>query len=149
MASRDLNDLDQTLHGYAVDFLCRCRAVGLKVFIDCTYRSGAEQDELYAKGRTVPGAIVTHAQAGQSAHNCTGLNGIPAARAFDIAIYDSDGVVLDWKSGDHNWTMALNIARDMKTAGDAQCFDLGADFTPDDRDYPHIELHNWKEANYV
>jgi peptidoglycan L-alanyl-D-glutamate endopeptidase CwlK len=32
-------------------------------------RSWAEQDELYAQGRTKPGKIVTNAKGGQSAHN--------------------------------------------------------------------------------
>ena len=34
-----------------------------------TYRSIAEQDALYAKGRTVPGGKVTNARGGQSWHN--------------------------------------------------------------------------------
>lgn len=48
-------------------------------FLTCTYRSGAEQNELYAIGRTKPGKIVTHARAGASLHNS-----VPS-RAFDVA----------------------------------------------------------------
>lgn len=35
----------------------------------CTYRTGEEQDALYAKGRTAPGNRVTNAKAGSSPHN--------------------------------------------------------------------------------
>lgn len=38
-------------------------------FITDGYRSNAEQDELYAQGRTKPGSIVTNARGGQSTHN--------------------------------------------------------------------------------
>lgn len=34
-----------------------------------TLRTNKEQDEIYAKGRTVPGKIVTYAKGGQSYHN--------------------------------------------------------------------------------
>ncbi len=34
-----------------------------------TLRTAAEQNELYAQGRTKPGSIVTYAKAGQSMHN--------------------------------------------------------------------------------
>jgi peptidoglycan LD-endopeptidase CwlK len=50
-------------------FLTACRAAGLDVLVTCTMRSMAEQTALYAQGRTTPGKIVTHAQAGHSAHN--------------------------------------------------------------------------------
>ncbi|MEE0944890.1 MAG: M15 family metallopeptidase [Clostridia bacterium] len=40
-------------------FLAECRKLGLKVRITETYRSQQRQDELYAKGRTASGNIVT------------------------------------------------------------------------------------------
>jgi peptidoglycan L-alanyl-D-glutamate endopeptidase CwlK len=46
-------------------------------------RTYAEQDALYAKGRTKPGPIVTNAEGGESNHNF----GI----AWDIGIFTSDG----------------------------------------------------------
>lgn len=49
-----------------------------------TLRTYAEQDALYAQGRTIPGKIVTNAKGGQSYHNF-GL-------AFDIVLLkDTDG----------------------------------------------------------
>ena len=82
MASRDLNDLHPLLRPKAKSFLQLCKMDGIDVLIYCTYRSSEEQNELYAKGRTKPGRIVTNAKGGQSAHNHT-ENGKPAALAFD------------------------------------------------------------------
>lgn len=45
-----------------------CKAEKLGVWICETLRSFARSDELYAKGRTTPGPIVTNAKAGQSLH---------------------------------------------------------------------------------
>lgn len=83
MPSRKLEDLHPTLQPIVGKFLERCEAAGLNILITCTYRSSAEQDALYAQGRTKPGAKVTHARGGQSRHNDT-LDGKPASTAFDI-----------------------------------------------------------------
>jgi len=69
MASRDLKDLEQAVRIKAEKFIVACEREGLDILIYCTYRSGAEQDELYEQGRTTPGAIVTNARAGESFHN--------------------------------------------------------------------------------
>lgn len=53
----------------ARDFIASCEKAGFDLFIDSTYRSAADQDALYALGRTiVPHAIVTNAKGGQSLH---------------------------------------------------------------------------------
>jgi peptidoglycan L-alanyl-D-glutamate endopeptidase CwlK len=41
----------------------------LRITVDGHYRSFAKQKELYAKGRTAPGKVVTSAMPGQSYHN--------------------------------------------------------------------------------
>lgn len=82
MSSRKLTDLSQELQPLAVAFLDACYTEGIDILIYCTYRSNAEQAELYARGRTSGGSIVTNARAGESRHNDT-LNGLPAANAFD------------------------------------------------------------------
>jgi peptidoglycan L-alanyl-D-glutamate endopeptidase CwlK len=56
--------------------------LSVDALIYMTYRSPEEQNELYAKGRTKPGKIVTNAKGGQSDHNFT-LDGKPASKAFD------------------------------------------------------------------
>lgn len=44
-------------------------AIGMPVRITSAYRSFAQQDALYAQGRTKPGQIVTNAKGGESFHN--------------------------------------------------------------------------------
>lgn len=75
-------------------------AAGLDVLITCTLRTGAEQDALYAKGRTAPGAIVTYAKAGQSAHGY-GL-------ALDFVLMDSGKP--DWSGNTPAWDKAISLA---------------------------------------
>jgi peptidoglycan L-alanyl-D-glutamate endopeptidase CwlK len=56
-----------------------CAEAGLNVLITETWRTEAEQNELYAKGRETPGPVVTHAQYPMSMH-CWGV-------AFDFCEY--------------------------------------------------------------
>ena len=57
-------------------------AQGIHVKVICGTRTYAEQNELYAQGRTKPGPIVTKAKGGYSNHNF--------ATAFDIGIFSAD-----------------------------------------------------------
>ncbi|MGD6897096.1 M15 family metallopeptidase [Bacillus infantis] len=61
---------------------------GIYVIITQGLRTIAEQNALYAQGRTAPGNIVTNARGGTSYHNF-GL-------AFDFAISNSTGSVVYW-----------------------------------------------------
>jgi peptidoglycan L-alanyl-D-glutamate endopeptidase CwlK len=83
MASRKIEDLHPDLQPLCRAFLAQAEKQDIDVLITCTYRSNAEQDALYAQGRTTPGRIVTNAKAGQSAHNHA-IDGKPAAKAFDV-----------------------------------------------------------------
>lgn len=71
-----------------------CPSKRCKLRVVSTYRDNERQAQLYAQGRTTPGAIVTNAKAGQSWHNyrC----------AADI-VPEFDGVI----SWDHNWFETL------------------------------------------
>lgn len=53
---------------------------GIRIKVIGGLRTYAEQDALYAQGRTTPGKIVTHARAGHSNHNF-GL-------AFDVGVFE-------------------------------------------------------------
>ena len=75
--SRKIEDLDPKMQPLAAEFLRLAWAAGLPVVITQTRRAVAEQDALYAQGRTAPGPIVTNAPGGSSPH-CAGL-------AFDVA----------------------------------------------------------------
>lgn len=59
-----------------------------KPILTCTYRSNEEQADLYAKGRTKPGKIVTQIKSG-------GKHNQSPAQAYDIGFKKMDGS-LDW-----------------------------------------------------
>lgn len=80
MASRSLKDLHSKLYPIAFEFVAQCREAGIDVLIYCTWRSPAEQAELFAQGRTKPGRKVTWTL--NSPHNHV-EDGKPASRAFD------------------------------------------------------------------
>jgi len=90
MASRELNKLSFPMRRMAENFLDACGvdpwllANGIAVLVTCTWRSNAEQDDLYARGRTRPGRIVTRARAGESKHNAVDAAGLPFAEAIDV-----------------------------------------------------------------
>lgn len=53
----------------ADSFIQACNEQGIEIIIIEGYRSIKRQNELYEKGRTTPGPIVTNAKGGQSLHN--------------------------------------------------------------------------------
>ncbi len=88
--SRDLSLLHPQLRAIVPEILAECAAQDLPVLITQTFRTQAEQDALYAKGRTEPGQIVTNVRYPNSAH-CWGVamdfcRNVPG-REYD----DSDG----------------------------------------------------------
>lgn len=138
MASRDIKDLWHPMQGAADEFLAQCAAstalTGCKVSLSQTYRSNAEQDADYARGRTEPGHIITNARAGQSPHNCTLPDGTPAAMAFDVAIAGPDGH-LDWNADDDRWQAAIEIGESLGLVSGSTFHGI--------RDCPHFEMRGW------
>lgn len=63
-------------------------AIGINIIITQGLRTTAEQNALYAQGRTAPGKIVTNAKGGYSYHNF-GL-------AFDFAVTNASGGTVYW-----------------------------------------------------
>lgn len=126
-----LNQLHPAIKDEAIEAYleaCRLTPKGIHPFITQTVRSFAESDELYAKGRTKPGAIVTNAKAGQSYHNY-GL-------AIDFVIQVNG--TFSWKV-DKNWMIVVDC---FKKRG----FTWGGDFKSIP-DAPHFEKtlgNNWK-----
>lgn len=85
--SRSIEDMHPALQQRVRQFTSDCAAAGLDVLITCTHRTNAEQEQLYAQGRTRPGRIVTRARGGQSQHNnYIAVSGkqVPASLAFDF-----------------------------------------------------------------
>ena len=58
---RDITQCHPRLQAAAAELVNICNSRGLKIKIGECFRSKAEQDELYAQGRTKPGNIVTNA----------------------------------------------------------------------------------------
>jgi len=98
---------------------------GIYVCVAQGFRSKAEQDALYAQGRTKPGKIVTNAKGGQSNHNY----GV----AVDLCLYTDDGKDVKWQvAGDFQKVVAAMKAKGFGWGGDWKGF----------KDYPHFELYD-------
>ena len=98
---------------------------GVYVGVAQGYRSTAEQNALYAQGRTKPGNIVTNARGGSSNHNF----GV----AVDLFLYD--GSISKAFFGVD--TRFRKVVAEMKKQG----FDWGGDWTSF-YDAPHFELYD-------
>ncbi|EOH1867768.1 M15 family metallopeptidase [Listeria monocytogenes] len=99
---------------------------GIYLCVAQGYRSSAEQNTLYAQGRTKPGAVVTNAKGGQSNHNY----GV----TVDLCLYTSDGKNVIWESTTSRWKTVVSA---MKAEG----FEWGGDWKSF-KDYPHFELYD-------
>jgi len=88
-------------------------------------RTWAEQDALYAQGRTTPGAIVTHAPGGFSWHNF-GL-------AVDLVPEDITPGQPDWNLNNPVWAKMVSVAQSVGLVS-------GAEWNGADKDTPHVQL---------
>ena len=89
---RDITLCHPRLQRIAAAWLKACAAEGITVAISETLRTAAEQDALYAQGRTKPGNIVTNAKG--SSYKSQHQWGI----AFDFYLkmdVDGDGKISD------------------------------------------------------
>lgn len=87
---------------------------GLDVQIACGTRSAAQQDELYAQGRTRPGSIVTNAKGGQSLHNI----------GLAVDLYFLVGGKADWGVGKYLklWDLIKDSVPEVEWAGNWKSF---------------------------
>lgn len=127
---RDKTKLHPELQSVAAEFEEKCKNAGLNVLITETYRSKAEQDALYAQGRTTPGNIVSNAKYPLSPH-CWGV-------AFDFCrnvrgreYDDSDGFFR--KCGEIGKSLGLFWGGDFRSFVDK----------------PHLELKKYLPNNSV
>lgn len=109
----------------------RSYAQGIPIVITQGVRTMAEQNALYAQGRSKPGSIVTNARGGFSYHNY-GL-------AIDFALLLPDGRSVSWdmkrdgnQSNVPDWQ---EVVREAKGLG----FEWGGDWTSF-KDYPHLQM---------
>lgn len=122
-ADKKLANVHPTIKTKAIELIKRAYSQGIYVLITQGFRSIAEQNELYAQGRTKPGKIVTNAKGGYSYHNF-GL-------AFDIVIQNADSS-LCWNTGDKRWKTvgAIGKSLGLEWGGEWRKFP----------DYPHFQL---------
>lgn len=162
MASRKIEDLTPELQEKVRDFKELCNQKGLDVLIYCTFRSPAEQAQLYAQGRTVEaiqkkatellevygradladllfalgpksGSIVTMAGPGQSLHN------------YRLAF---DGVPL--RSGKPVWGTRKKDDLDLWILYGSLIEEIGLEWAgrwKKFREFPHAQLsgYSWKD----
>jgi peptidoglycan L-alanyl-D-glutamate endopeptidase CwlK len=84
-------------------FLAAMEVRGFRLLITQGLRTWAEQDALYAQGRTAPGKIVTQAPGGHSHHNF-GL-------AIDVCPFEPGSeTLLDWNEKHPVWQQVLAAA---------------------------------------
>jgi peptidoglycan L-alanyl-D-glutamate endopeptidase CwlK len=117
-----ISHLAPELQGPCNAFLARYKDLGRKIEITETWRDPAREDALHAQG-------ITKAT-GLTCKHCIMVDGKPAARAFDFALYDENGAYI--ADGTDDWYAdAGQIAKDLGLK-------WGGDFTHPDFD--HAEL---------
>jgi peptidoglycan L-alanyl-D-glutamate endopeptidase CwlK len=121
MSSRNLEDLHPLVADKAKQLVQMAAAEGVEILVTSTLRTFEEQAELFAKGRTKPGAIVTNAKPGSSWHNF-GL-------AFDVVPLVNGKAI--WNSPFWNQIGELGKEVGLVWGGDFKSF----------KDKPHFELH--------
>jgi len=124
---------EAALSNVCPDFATKVRAAsdalnaeGTFILVVSGLRTAAEQNALYAQGRTTPGKIVTNAKAGQSMHNY-GL-------AADIVPY------LTGIGGQLNWNSSTPQFQHMVAALKAQNLEWGGDWKGSLGDFDHFQL---------
>ncbi|WP_054941705.1 M15 family metallopeptidase [Paenibacillus ihuae] len=126
-----LGKLHPVLMAGASALIQRCYAKGIPIVITQGMRTIAEQNALYAQGRTTKGNIVTNARGGSSYHNY-GL-------AIDFALLLPDGKSISWDTSrdGNNDRLAdwQQVAQEAKKLG----FAWGGDWSSF-KDYSHLEM---------
>lgn len=109
--------------------ICAAMPAGVVCRFTHTLRTNAEQDALYAQGRTKPGPVVTYAKAGESYHNY-GL-------AIDFVLIVNGKV--SW-TVDKNWMAVISIF-------ESYGWDSGHHWKK--QDSPHVQKTFGKKVNQL
>lgn len=131
-SAQRLTGLHPVVRSAATALIERCYKLNISILITQGLRTIAEQDALYAQGRTKPGAIVTNARGGYSYHNF-GL-------AVDFALLLPNGSSVSWdmcRDGNNNQIADWQeVVKEAKGLG----FEWGGDWTSF-KDYP---IFKWR-----
>ncbi|MGP4067189.1 M15 family metallopeptidase [Halobacillus sp. B29] len=122
-------ELHPRVEEYKEELVALAAEQGIEIVITDGHRSVKSQNELYARGRSEEGQVVTHAKGGESYHNY-GL-------AIDFALKTDNGVVWDMErdgngNGKSDWMEVVAIAKDLG-------FEWGGDWS-NFKDYPHLQM---------
>lgn len=131
---RNINDLHPELQKKIVELKSACTAQGIKIGISECLRTVAEQDALYAKGRTTPGSIVT---------NCKG-NTYSSMHQWGVAadfylIMDVDG---DGATADDTFNNSTNLFERVGKIAESIDLEWGGSWK-NFKDLPHVQLKTW------
>lgn len=126
--SRDVSLLHPRLRALAMRLVIECNERGLPMRVTDCFRTKAEQDTLYAQGRTQPGPVVTQVRWPNSAH-CWGV-------AFDFC-RNVPGREYDDRDG-----LFRAVAEIAKGYG----LEWGGDWTRF-QDKPHLQLREFMPGN--
>ncbi len=123
---RDITLCHPRLQKLADELIQKCADQGLKIKIGETFRTVAEQDALYAQGRTKPGNKVTNARgASYSSFHQWGT-------AFDIYRADGKGAYYD-ADGFFSHVGAIGVSLGLEWGGSWTSI----------KDKPHFQLPDW------
>lgn len=98
----DMKDVKRKVRRMAGVFISECKKAGYDIVITQGYRSISEQNNLYARGRILPGPRVTNARGGFSLHNY----GV----SFDIAFMKANRVYYP-PSDSYLWEVVAKIGK--------------------------------------
>jgi peptidoglycan L-alanyl-D-glutamate endopeptidase CwlK len=96
---------------------------GIQFRVTQGLRTWAEQNALYAQGRTIPGSIVTNAKGGESWHNL----GV----AVDLVPMDQIPPQPDWDISHPVWQRMIQVAESLGLYSGSEFICL--------KDYPHLQ----------
>ena len=101
---RNIEKLHPKVRNKATEFINRVeKELGIKLRVTSTLRTFAEQDKLYAQGRTTKGGIVTNAKGGESNHNFgTALDVVPIVNGQ-----------ADWKTTADTWNKIAKVGKSL------------------------------------
>jgi len=129
MASRDPKDLNPELREIYYKVMDDCKVIGLDVHCCCTWRSVAEQMEMFNKGAS---------KRKLGAHNCKDENGNPSSKAFDFYIINKFGKVT-WSTTDDTNNDGHPDYIQVGEIGKKYGLEYGGDW-PSLKDYDHLQL---------
>lgn len=132
--SRNITDLHPRLQAKVTELKEKCSAQGIEIGISECLRTAAEQDAIYAKGRTEPGVIVTNCQG--SSYKSMHQWGV----AFDFYIkMDVDG---DGEIADDAFNNTTGLFEKVGEIGQSIGLEWGGNWKGI-IDRPHFQLPDW------